>query len=951
METDFCGRAFHAEQSRGWFFVMASAAPFLLVPRAPRPSRASHRRDSAQTRSEPGGSLTMRRMTARVALLEFALAVGIAGPAVGQIAPAGSPEVVEGTVVMIVEDDFLHDRAAKHYFLDVSGPGGRHDLKLTPKQARVLQPGMKVRVTGRLNGRVLTADPADAGVVVLEAAAAATPPAARKVLVLLVDITDSGNVTHSIDATCDGTSDAAAAMTFGFGTTAANVDGCYQDSSYGQLGIGGATYPGRDVDVQRVAITDDVTACNYTSWGSKADAAAANLGNYQHRVYVVPADVNCGWAGLAYISSCPGSNCQAWVKAYSDQVCGYVDAVAHEVGHNLGLMHASTDTNNDGKIDCEYCDDSDFMGYAEANLRPLNGPHRVQMGWVSGSGIVNASGGGQFSLSPLNLAAAPLPQVARITLPNGDPYYVSYRTAIGYDALLTSTYYSPGVVGEISIHRWPGGVNNTLFLTSLGDGQSFTDPANNLQVTQNSHNDSSVTFTVFVGLQPPTNLTATPGDSRVTVSWTANAGATTYNVKRATASGGPYATVGPNVSGTTYLDTPLVNGQTYYYVVSSVNGGTESPNSTQVSGTPNGIDLVVTAMGNPPATAAPGGTFSASDTVRNQGAVAAGASTTRFYLSIDQQRDGSDVLLSGSRSVPALSVGQSSSGNVTVTIPSGTPLGTYYLVGCADDLGVVNETNESNNCRTSTTTIQVGLADLVVTSLSNPPATAAAGGTFSVTATVANQGAITAAASTARYYLSADQVKGAGDVLLPGTRSVASLTAGQSSSGSTTVTIPSSIAAGTYYLLGCADDTGSVSESNEGNNCRASTTTLQIVLPDLVVTAVSNPPATVARARNFKITDTTKNQGSVTAAASTTRYYLSTDQVRGGADVLLSGTRSVSSLKAGQSSSGSNKSVSVPSTTPPGTYYRLACADDTGAVSETDEANNCLASTNTVIVQ
>src|SRR5262245_1732822 len=194
----------------------------------------------------------MRRTTALVALLLFALAVGIAGPAVGQVAPAGSPEVVEGTVVMIVEDDFLNGRAAKHYFLDQAGPGGRHDLKLTPMQARALQPGMKVRVTGRLNGRVLTADTADAGVVVLEAAAAATPPTVRKVLVLLVDITDGNNVTHAIDATCDNTNETAAAMTFGFNTTAVNVDGCYQASSYGQLGIGGATYPGRDVDVQRV---------------------------------------------------------------------------------------------------------------------------------------------------------------------------------------------------------------------------------------------------------------------------------------------------------------------------------------------------------------------------------------------------------------------------------------------------------------------------------------------------------------------------------------------------------------------------------------------------------------------------------------------------------------------------------------------------------------------------
>jgi hypothetical protein len=86
-----------------------------------------------------------------------------------------------------------------------------------------------------------------------------------------------------------------AAGTFGFNTTAANVDGCYQDSSFGLLGVGGASYPGTDVDVQRVTISDAVTSCNYTSWGSKADAKAANLANYQHRVYVVPDDANCGW--------------------------------------------------------------------------------------------------------------------------------------------------------------------------------------------------------------------------------------------------------------------------------------------------------------------------------------------------------------------------------------------------------------------------------------------------------------------------------------------------------------------------------------------------------------------------------------------------------------------------------------------------------------------------------
>ena len=763
-----------------------------------------------------------------VAILVFAGAGTMAPPAAGQVTPLGSPVVVEGTVAMIVEDDFANGRATKHYFLDQSGPHGRYELRLTPHQATTVQPGMQVRVTGSLAGRVLHADVADHAVVVLEAPAAAAPLAARKVLVLLVDITDANLVTHSVSATCDGSVDAAAAATFGFNTTAASVDGCYQDSSFGQLGVGGASYPGKDVDVQRVTITDSVTACNYTSWGSKADAAASNLSSYQHRVYVVPADVNCGWAGLAYVNSCPGSNCQSWVKAYTSQPCGYPDAIAHEVGHNLGLMHSSTDTNNDNSIDCEYCDDSDFMGYAEGTQRPLNGPHKVQMGWVSGSGIVNASAGGQFTLSPLGQPGAPLPQVAKITPSSGNPYYLSYRVASGYDALLTSTAYSSGLVGRISIHRWPGGVTNTLFVASLADGQTFTDSANGLTIVQNSHSASSASSTVSVGLLPPTNLQATPGEAQVALSWAASAGATGYKVKRATTSGGPYGTLA-SVTGTSHLDAPLTNGQTYYYVVSALSGGNESGNSQQVSATPNGVDLVESAAGNPPAAAAPGTSFSATDTVKNQGAATAGASTTRYYLSADTQRNVGDVLLGGSRSVPNLAAGQSSSGSATVAIPSSVALGTYYLLACADDLAAVTETNEGNNCLASATTVTLSRPDLVQMVVGNPQATAARGGSLRITDTVKNQGAVAAGASTTRYYLSADTQRSVGDVLLGGSRSVPSLAAGQSSKGNNVkLSIPTTTSAGTYYLLACADDAGAVAEIDETNNCLASTGTVAV---------------------------------------------------------------------------------------------------------------------------
>jgi fibronectin type 3 domain-containing protein len=86
----------------------------------------------------------------------------------------------------------------------------------------------------------------------------------------------------------------------------------------------------------------------------------------------------------------------------------------------------------------------------------------------------------------------------------------------------------------------------------------------------------------------PTGLVATAGTNQVSLSWTATSGATSYNVKRAPVNGGPYTTIAsPTV--TSYLDTNVVAGTTYYYVVSAANAVGEGFNSAQVSATPVGF--------------------------------------------------------------------------------------------------------------------------------------------------------------------------------------------------------------------------------------------------------------------------------------------------------------------------------------------------------------------------
>ena len=83
----------------------------------------------------------------------------------------------------------------------------------------------------------------------------------------------------------------------------------------------------------------------------------------------------------------------------------------------------------------------------------------------------------------------------------------------------------------------------------------------------------------------PASLSVTAGNSQVALLWPASSGAISYNVKRATVNGGPYAIVS-NVTTTNYTDNGLSNGANYYYVVSALNTAGESANSAQASATP-----------------------------------------------------------------------------------------------------------------------------------------------------------------------------------------------------------------------------------------------------------------------------------------------------------------------------------------------------------------------------
>jgi hypothetical protein len=106
-----------------------------------------------------------------------------------------------------------------------------------------------------------------------------------------------------------------------------------------------------------------------------------------------------------------------------------------------------------------------------------------------------------------------------------------------------------------------------------------------------SANSSQVSATPLASPPTPTGLAATAGNQQVNLTWNASTGATSYNVGRSTTSGGPYTTVS-SPTMTSYADSSVTNGTTYYYVVAAVNSAGTSANSGQVSATPAGSTSV-----------------------------------------------------------------------------------------------------------------------------------------------------------------------------------------------------------------------------------------------------------------------------------------------------------------------------------------------------------------------
>jgi hypothetical protein len=125
----------------------------------------------------------------------------------------------------------------------------------------------------------------------------------------------------------------------------------------------------------------------------------------------------------------------------------------------------------------------------------------------------------------------------------------------------------------------------------------------------------------------PAGLSATAGSEQISLAWTAASGATFYNLHRATVSGGPYTPILIDWPGTSFIDSGLTNGTTYFYVVTATNTAGESPQSNEASATPFASVATSTTLTSAPNPSAFGQSVTFTATVTSASGVPQGTVT------------------------------------------------------------------------------------------------------------------------------------------------------------------------------------------------------------------------------------------------------------------------------------------------------------------------------------
>ncbi|MFO1434004.1 MAG: DNRLRE domain-containing protein [Candidatus Competibacteraceae bacterium] len=410
----------------------------------------------------------------------------------------GMPISVTGRLEVLISDDFDRETSITSYFLQVDN-GPVYELQFNDNPPTHLSTGQRVTAEGYVEGNTLRvetlaedSDPSTAMLIAGE----------HRAVVLIVDLQDvKASTRYSRQQ-----------LTELMYTSTRSVRDLYFQNSFGQLDLVPDGNNDGEADVFGPFLIGysygPTNNCDYVNWAlaieTAAQAQGIDLSPYRHRIFVLPSyrDIPaCGWSGRTNVGC--GTWCRIWITE-GDSPMTFV----HELGHNLGMVHAGNDSNNDGTIDSEYGDYSDPMGGAR-NWHLFNAANMDRLGWYESypGSVVTVTQSGNYTLDVLNAnppATSGNPRILKLLRPNNQGfYYLSYRQPQGYDDSLASSY-----IQRTQIHWYQGsGYTGTAFVSPLNDNTSFIDSAAGVEITQVGHDSDHATVSITLNAAPLVTIT------------------------------------------------------------------------------------------------------------------------------------------------------------------------------------------------------------------------------------------------------------------------------------------------------------------------------------------------------------------------------------------------------------------------------------------------------------
>jgi hypothetical protein len=429
--------------------------------------------------------------------------------------PAEATVTRSGTLRTIVTDSFRAGESTTRYVLE--SRQGETVLRPTELAAEA---GDRVVVTGEMrDGRLAGAVEATAD------GPQALVAGPRKVAVLLFTFRGEGAAPWSPEES------RSEVFT---GVNSANA--FYQEESYGGISLTGKLDADGDV-FGWFSIDSSAAGCSAEEWRSKANAAAAaagiDLSGYQQLLYSFPWQSSCSWLGTA------GGT---WAMINGNLFGRRAQVTIHEVGHNLGLLHAGswTCTSAGARVQIsetcvvtEYGDPFDAMGNIAS--RHNNGWNLAKLGVLAPGNVATIGASGVYQVrSALHPTAEPtVLRIPRAKAVNGNVnswYYLEVRERGGiFENVLDDS------ITGVSIRATAGNSSpETLLLDAnpatatfrdapLGVGQTFD--GGPVRITTLSAGGGNAAVSVALDEEPPTaptGLTATAGVEEVRLRWDAS---------------------------------------------------------------------------------------------------------------------------------------------------------------------------------------------------------------------------------------------------------------------------------------------------------------------------------------------------------------------------------------------------------------------------------------------